>query len=194
MPAQVGRLSAAQPTIPMQYRRAIAPGGTFFFTVVTYRRRPVLASVEAVDVLREAFRSVRRSRPFEIDAIVVMPDHLHCIWTLPPGDVDFATRWRLVKTGFTKHCPDTLRCPADAARLARGEQAIWQHRYWEHQIRDETDFARHVDYIHYNPVRHGLARTALYWPYSSFGRHVQAGVYASDWGGASVGLAGVGRE
>lgn len=178
----------------MRYRRAIAPGGTFFFTVVTYRRRPILASVEAVDVLREAFRSVRRSRPFEIDAIVVMPDHLHCIWTLPPGDVDFATRWRLIKTGFTKHCPDTLRCAVDAGRLTRGEQAIWQHRYWEHQIRDEADFARHVDYIHYNPVKHGLARAALDWPYSSFGRHVQAGVYASDWGGAPMGLAGVGRE
>ncbi len=178
----------------MQYRRAIAPGGTFFFTVVTDRRRPILASAEAVDALREAFRSVRRSRPFEIDAIVVMPDHLHCIWTLPPGDVDFSTRWRLVKTGFTKHCPDILRRAPDTARLTRGEQAVWQHRYWEHQIRDEADFARHVDYIHYNPVRHGLARAVLDWPYSSFGRYVEAGVYASDWGGGPVGLAGVGRE
>ncbi len=178
----------------MQYRRAIAPGGTLFFTVVTDRRRPILASAEAVDALREAFRSVRRSRPFEIDAIVVMPDHLHCIWTLPPGDVDFSTRWRLVKTGFTKHCPDILRRAPDTARLTRGEQAVWQHRYWEHQIRDDADFARHVDYIHYNPVKHGLARSPLEWPYSSFGRYVEAGVYAPDWGRGAMGFEGVGRE
>ena len=114
----------------MQYRRAIVPGGTFFFTLVTDRRRPILASDEAVDALRNAFRSVRQSRPFEIDAIVVMPDHLHCIWTLPPDDADFSTRWRLIKTWFSKHCPDALRRTPDAARLTKGEQAIWQHRYW----------------------------------------------------------------
>ena len=178
----------------MQYRRAIAPGGSFFFTVVTDRRRPVLASDEAVDALRNAFRSVRQSRPFHVDAIVVMPDHLHCIWTLPPGDTDFATRWRLIKTGFTKHCPETLRRAPDAARLKKGEQALWQHRYWEHQLRDEADFARHVDYIHYNPVKHGLALSPLEWAYSSFGRYVEAGVYASDWGRGAMGFEGVGHE
>ena len=182
------------PTFPMQYRRAIVPGGTFSFTLVTDCRRPILASHEAVDVLRNAFRSVRQSRPFEIDAIVVMPDHLHCIWTLPPDDADFSTRWRLIKTWFSKHCPDALRCTPDAARLKKGEQAIWQHRYWEHQIRDETDFARHVDYIHYNPVKHGLARSPLDWPYSSFNRYVKAGVYASDWGGDSMCFDGIGHE
>ena len=143
----------------MHYRRAIVPGGTFFFTLVTYRRRPILASDEAIGALRDAFRSVRHSRPFDIDAIVVMPDHLHCIWTLPPDDADFSTRWRLVKTRFTKHCPDTLRRIPDAARQRKGEQAVWQHRYWEHQIRDEADFTRHADYIHYNPVKHGLVRS-----------------------------------
>jgi len=116
---------------------------------------------ESVDVLHNAFRTVRQSRPFEIDAIVVNPDHLHCIWTLPPDDADFSTRWRLIKTCFPKHFPDTLRRTPDAARLKKGEKAIWQHRYWEHQIRDETDFARHVDYIHYNPGKHGLARSPL---------------------------------
>ena len=99
-----------------------------------------------------------------------------------PCFVPIFTRWRLIKTGFTKHCPDILRRTPDTARLTKGEQAIWQHRYWEHQIRDETDFARHVDYIHYNPVKHGLARSPLDWPYSSFGRYVKAGVYASDFG------------
>ena len=167
----------------MQYRRAFVPGGTFFFTVVTDRRRPVLASDEAVAALRNAFRSVRLSRPFQIDAIVVLPDHLHCIWTLPSGDADFSTRWRLIKTGFTKNCPESLRREPDAARLKKGEQALWQHRYWEHQICDETDFARHVDYIHFNPVKHGLALSPLEWVYSSFRRYVEAGVYAPDWGG-----------
>ena len=94
----------------MQYRRAIVPGGTFFFTLVTDRRRPILALDEAVGVLRHAFRSVRQLRPFEIDAVVVMPDHLHCIWTLPPDDADFSTRWRLIKTWFSKPCDVGLRC------------------------------------------------------------------------------------
>ena len=178
----------------MQYRRALVPGGTFFFTLVTERRRPVFAADDAVAVLRDAFRSVRRSRPFGIDAIVVMPDHLHCIWTLPPDDADFSTRWRLIKTCFTKHCPAALLHPPNAARLIKGEQAVWQHRYWEHQIRDETDFARHVDYIHYNPVKHGLARSPLDWPYSSFSRYVEAGVYAPDWGSAALDFEGIGHE
>lgn len=178
----------------MPYRCAIASGGTFLFTLVTDRRRPILASNEAVEVLRNAFRSVRQSHPFEIDAIVVMPDHLHCIWTLPPDDTDFSTRWRLIKTRFTKHCPHALRHPPDAARLKKGKQAIWQHRYWEHQIRDETDFARHMDYIHYNPVKHGLAQSPAAWPYSSFGRYVKAGVYALDWGHGSMCFEGVGHE
>ena len=178
----------------MHYRRAIVPGGTFFFTLVTDHRRPILASAEAVDVLRNAFRSVRQSRPFEIDAIVVMPDHLHCIWTLPPDDADFSTRWRLIKSAFTRHCPDACRRAPDAARLKKGEQAVWQHRYWEHQIRDETDFARHVDYIHYNPVRHSLVRSPAAWPYSSFDRYVKDGVYAPDWGCDSMCFEGVGRE
>lgn len=178
----------------MHYRRAIVPGGTFFFTLVTYRRRPILASDEAVGALRDAFRYVRQSRPFDIDAIVVMPDHLHCIWTLPPDDADFSTRWRLIKTRFAKHCPDTLRRIPDAARQRKGEQAVWQHRYWERQIRDEADFARHADYIHYNPVKHGLVRSPAEWPYSSFGRYVKAGIYVLDWGCDVMGFAGVGRE
>jgi putative transposase len=113
----------------MKYRRAFLPGGSFFFTVVALQRRPVLASAEAVEVLRQAFRTVRDKRPFEVDAMVVLPDHLHCIWTLPPGDADFATRWRLVKTWFTKHCDQALRAAPDPARAAKREQSLWQHRY-----------------------------------------------------------------
>ena len=178
----------------MQYRRTFTPGATYFFTLVTHQRRPIFASVDAVDVLRAAFRQVRNSRPFEVDAMVVLPDHLRCIWTMPPDDADFATRWRLIKTWFTKHCPDVLRITPDAARTAKHEQAVWQHRYWEHQIRDEEDYARHVDYIHYNPVKHGLAALPMAWPYSSFHKHVAAGIYPADWGQAEMALEDVGRE
>ncbi|MFN4117418.1 REP-associated tyrosine transposase [Acidovorax sp.] len=144
----------------MQYRRAFTPGATLFFTVVTHDRRPLLQSEDAVETLRAAFRRVRSARPFVIDAMVVLPDHVHCIWTLPPDDADFATRWRLIKTWFTKHGPANQRGPQNAARAAKQEQAVWQHRYCEHRIRDEEDYARHVDYIHYNPVKHGWAKSA----------------------------------
>ncbi len=177
----------------MRYRRAFTPGGSFFFTVVTERRRPVLASA-AVEVLRTALRAVCDTRPFVVDAMVVLPDHLHCIWTLPPGDADFATRWRLVKTWFTKHCAPALRAAPNRARMAKGAQALWQHRYWEHALRDEADFARHVEYIHYNPVKHGLAVSALAWPYSSFRRYVAEGVYPADWGQGGMDFEGVGHE
>ncbi len=178
----------------MKYRRAFIPGGSFFFTVVTEGRRPVFASDDVVEVLRCAFRSVRNSRPFKIEAMVVMPDHLHCIWTLPPDDPDFATRWRLIKTWFTKHASPSLRFVSNPARAAKGEQALWQRRYWEHLLRDENDYARHVDYIHYNPVKHGLAASAIDWPYSSFRSHIEAGVYQPDWGQSGIDLEGIGRE
>ncbi|MDD5389159.1 MAG: transposase [Gallionellaceae bacterium] len=178
----------------MRYRRAFIPGGCFFFTVVTEQRRPLFASGASVEVLRAAFRSVRKRRPFEIDAIVVMPDHLHCIWTLPPEDADFATRWRLIKTWFTKHCDPALRAAPDQVRAKRGELGLWQHRYWEHAIRDEADFTRHVEYIHFNPVKHGHVAAPALWPYSSFHRYVEAGVYAPDWGGEGVALSEVGGE
>jgi putative transposase len=178
----------------MQYRRAFLPGASYFFTLVTERRRPILASASAVEVLRSAFRSVRKTRPFEVDAIVVLPDHLHCIWTLPPGDADFSTRWRLIKTRFTKQCDPALRAEANSARAAKCEQAVWQHRYWEHLLRDETDYTRHVEYIHYNPVKHGLVSSAMEWPYSSFRRYVAAGVYPPDWGQGAMDLEGIGHE
>lgn len=178
----------------MKYRRAFLPGGSFFFTLVMVGRRPIFASEEAVDVLRDAFRSVRLSRPFELDAMVVLPDHLHCIWTLPPGDADFATRWRLVKTWFTKHCDPALRLRQSHSQVARNEQALWQHRYWEHMLRDENDYARHVEYIHFNPVKHGLVLSAIDWPHSSLRRYVDAGIHPPDWGQGTMDIDGVGRE
>ena len=178
----------------MQYRRALTPGGTFFFTLVTEQRRPIFTSNERVQVLRDAFKSVRASRPFEVDAMVVMPDHLHCIWTLPPDDADFSTRWRLIKTWFTKHCQPDLHNTPNAARAAKGQQAVWQHRYWEHQLRDADDFANHVDYIHYNPVKHGLVTSPADWPYSSFLRYVKAGVYPANWGENAMEWKNTGHE
>jgi putative transposase len=178
----------------MQYRRAFLPGGSFFFTLVTEQRRPLLASPESVEVLRNAMRTVRNTRPFDVAAMAVLPDHLHCILTLPPGDHDFATRWRLIKTWFTKHADPSLRTVPDPSRAKRGEQTIWQHRYWEHALRDDEDFIRHVEYIHYNPVKHGLAKSPADWPYSSFGKFVKEGIYAPDWGASEPDFTGVGSE
>ena len=178
----------------MRYRRTFLRGGSFFFTVVTEQRRPLFASADAVEGLRMAFRAVRSTRPFEVDAMVVLPDHLHCIWTLPPGDADFATRWRLIKTWFTKHCDPGLRSEPNRARTAKREQALWQHRYWEHALRDEADFTRHVEYVHFNPVKHGLVASAMEWPYSSFRRYVEAEVYPPDWGRGAMDFEGIGYE
>ncbi|RDH85579.1 MAG: transposase [endosymbiont of Escarpia spicata] len=174
----------------MEYRRAFIPGGSFFFTLVTDKRRPIFHDEKNVGILRQAFRDVKAQRPFDIEAIVIMPDHLHCIWTLPSGDGDFSTRWRLIKTWFTKHCRDALYAPPERAR----RQAIWQHRFWEHVLRDQNDFNRHVEYIHYNPVKHGYVSAARKWPYSSFHRYVDAGIYPVDWGGCGMDFRGIGRE
>jgi putative transposase len=170
----------------MRYRRAFVPGRSFFFTLVTAGRRPVLQSEQAIETLRKAFRRVASKRPFSIDAIVILPDHLHCIWTLPPGDSDFSTRWRLVKTWFAKHHDENRR-------QGSGCEA-WQNRFWEHSLRDETDVIRHVEYIHYNPVKHGYVAAPDHWPYSSFHRFVREGLYPADWGDSGMDFEGVGRE
>nr|VFJ50645.1 MAG: putative transposase [Candidatus Kentron sp. FM]VFJ50810.1 MAG: putative transposase [Candidatus Kentron sp. FM]VFK10356.1 MAG: putative transposase [Candidatus Kentron sp. FM] len=178
----------------MQYRRAFSPGGVFFFTLVTEKRRPLFDDVNNIGMLGEAFRAVRRKRPFRMDAVVVLPDHLHSLWTLPPNDSDFSTRWRLIKTWFTKHYREELRTPPNAARQNKNQQALWQHRFWEHTIRDDVDLARHMDYIHYNPVKHGYVSAPVQWPYSSFHRHVAAGVYPADWGSGEMRFEGIGYE
>ena len=155
-----------------RYIRATIPGGTFFFTVALLERRRRLL-VEHIDELRAAFRTVRRSRPFSIDAIVILPDHLHCIWTLPANDADFSTRWRLIKAAFSRSIPNGERLSMRRERT--GERGIWQRRFWEHAIRDDTDLARHVDYIHFNPVKHGHVGRVEDWPYSSFHRYMREG-------------------
>lgn len=161
-----------------QYIRAFVPGGTFFFTVTLLERRRELLT-ENIGTLREVFKAARRRRPFTLEAIVILPDHLHCIWTLPLGDTDFSTRWHNIKARFAAQIPPGERL--SERRLKKGERGIWQRRFWEHVIRDERDYERHVDYIHYNPVKHGHVVRAADWPYSSFHRYVERGVYEPDW-------------
>ena len=166
----------------MKYKRARAEGGTYFFTVVTYQRRKFLCVPENVALLREAFRYVMARHPFKIDAFVLLPDHLHCIWTLPEGDGNFSTRWRLIKSYFTRKCATVCRGHPSASRRRKGEQAVWQRRFWEHRIRDEGDFIQHLEYIHFNPVKHGLVQAPRDWQYSSFHRYVRRGIYDPTWG------------
>lgn len=169
----------------MQYRRSTAKGATFFFTVVTHKRRAILCHESNVALLRAAFRYALERHPFIIDAFVLLPDHLHCIWTLPENDSNFSMRWRLIKSYFSRQCRDEFKGKQTAAHLHKCEQAIWQRRYWEHQIRDDGDFIRHAEYIHYNPVKHGLTKSPILWPHSTFHRFVNKGIYHVDWGADS---------
>jgi putative transposase len=180
----------------MRYRRAQAAGGTFFFTLVTHDRRRFLCQPQNVTLLRAAFRYVMARHSFKVEAFALLPDHLHCIWTLPTGDSDFSGRWRLVKGYFTRGCDPTYRGCVSASRERKGEQAAWQRRFWEHQIRDEGDLIRHMEYVHYNPVKHGLVSAPREWPHSSFHRYVRAGVYAEEWGAGEEVLfePGIGSE
>jgi putative transposase len=164
----------------VRYRRNLVPGGTYFFTV-TLRDRRSSALVDCIAALRHAFRKARRLHPFDIDAIVVLPDHLHAVFTLPSGDANYPGRWRLIKAEFTREAAGATA----AARNAKGEYDLWQRRFWEHTIRDERDFERHFDYIHYNPVKHGLVNEVRAWPYSSFHRFVRHGLLPSDWAGTA---------
>lgn len=160
------------------YIRAFIPGGTFFFTVNLLERHRRLLT-DHIDDLRAVLSDARHRRPFTIDAMVVLPDHLRCIWTLPPGDADFSTRWHDIKSRFAARIPQDEWC--SERRLRKGERGIWQRRFWEHAIRDDHDLASHVDYIHFNPVKHGHTARAADWPYSTFHRYVAKGLLPIDW-------------
>lgn len=162
------------------YRRNRVPGGTYFFTVNLRDRRSNLL-ITHIDALRQAVRDTKAAMPFHIDAWVVLPEHLHCLWTLPAGDADFPNRWRAIKTAFTRSLPTGEARTQVMPR--RGERGIWQQRYWEHTIRDERDYAAHMDYIHFNPVKHGLVQHPAAWPYSTFRYCVSQGLYPTDWTG-----------
>jgi putative transposase len=168
------------------YRRPWVTGGTYFFTVITHKRRQVLTT-EAVRVaLRRAVNQARTTLPFKIDAWVLLPDHLHCVWTLPSQDDNFAAHWAIIKRRVGRECGALVGALPGISRSRRNEQAFWQRRFWEHQIRDDDDLTRHVDYIHWNPVKHGLVKSVRDWPYSTFHRYVAQGIYPNDWGGTHV--------
>jgi putative transposase len=179
-PAMVDALRLSTPTrnhhaySMSTYRRVRIPGGVYFFTVVTHQRAPIFTDPENVAHLREAFRKVMVARPFEMEAVVILPDHLHCLWRLPEGDDDFSGRWREIKKVASRGVNPTTN--------TRGERPVWQRRFWEHAIRDEADWRSHMDYIHYNPVKHGLVTRPTDWPWSSFSRAVARGWYEPAWG------------
>jgi putative transposase len=167
-----------------RYRRAQRPGGTFFFTVALQDRRSSLLT-ERIETFRAAYRSVKAELPFITVAICVLPDHLHAIWRLPIEDGDFSTRWQRIKGRFSMACaPGGLR---SASKCRKGEKGIWQRRFWEHELRDADDLQRHIDYVHYNPVKHALVERVAQWPHSSFHGHVRRGVLANDWAGSTAG-------
>jgi putative transposase len=166
------------------YHRTLLPGGTFFFTVVTYHRQPILTCEQSRAILHSAWENVRFRMPFVTDAICLLPDHIHCIWTLPDGDSNYSLRWGEIKKLFTKAYRQYIG-PGEkqnSSRVQRGEAAIWQRRFWEHAICNLEDLHRHLDYIHYNPVKHGLVKNVADWRWSSFQRYVRMGNYPSDWG------------
>ena len=163
------------------YLRMRVAGGTYFFTVNLADRHGNTLLVDRIDALRDAFRQTRIERPFALEAIVVLPEHLHCLWRLPPGDDDFPTRWRLIKSRFSRAVAQGER--RSRSRCLKKERGIWQRRYWEHWVRDEDDFRRHLDYIHFNPVKHGLVSKPRDWPYSSLHRWIARGDLGEDWGG-----------
>jgi putative transposase len=174
----------------MDYRRYYQAGGTYFFTAVTESRRPLL--IEHIERLRAAFRHVRQRYPFALDTIVVLPDHLHALWRLPEGDHDYSLRWMVLKRKFSS----ALQLqPSTLSQASKREKGVWQRRFWEHAIRDEEDWRRHLDYLRYNPVKHRSADAPLAWPYSSFSRWVREGPYEPDWGASEPEeIAGMDRE
>lgn len=160
------------------YLRYRIEGGRYFFTVNLLERDKSLL-VDHIGLLRESVRVCKEKYPFHIDGWVVLPEHMHTIWTLPEGDDDFSGRWKMIKTYFSKRLPKDER--RSKVRIERGERGIWQRRFWEHAIRDERDYENHMDYLHFNPVKHGWVKRVIDWPYSSFHHHVKDGLYPADW-------------
>jgi putative transposase len=165
------------------YRRAYLPGGTYFFTVVTADRARILCTPRALPILRRAIAATRARWPFDLVAIVDLPDHFHSIWTLPPDDEDFSTRWAFLKKSFTKEWLSAggIERPISDSKLRNRRRGVWQRRFWEPLIRSEDSYRHHCDYVHYNPVHHGFAACPHAWQPSTFRRSVEQGFYESDW-------------
>ena len=161
------------------YRRAKARGGMYFFTVVTCKRSQFLTDSFARSCLRSAIEETRERYPFQVIATCLLPDHIHCMWELPAGDNNYSTRWSLIKASFTRRylAERSSEVTQSLSRQKKRERGVWQRRFWEHRIRDEADLQRHVDYIHYNPVKHHLVEEVENWPWSTYHRYVKEGKY-----------------
>jgi len=170
-----------------RYRRAKIEGGAFFFTVALANRSSDLL-IREINRLRHAYKVVQERLPFETIATCVLPDHLHALWLLPNGDADFSSRWSLFKSDFSRGLPAAKS--RSASKIKKREKGIWQRRYWEHAIRDDADLDRHIDYIHYNPVKHGLVSRVVDWSHSSFHRYVEQDFLPEDWGGDAMDIHG----
>ena len=168
-----------------EYIRYRVPGGSYFFTVNLLNRRTRLLT-DYIEALRDSFRKVREVHPYHVDAVVVLPEHLHVVWTLPVGDDDYSVRWQQIKSLFSRSLP--VGEGRSRSRQSKKERGVWQRRFWEHAIRDDEDYARHIDYIHYNPVKHGHVKRVKDWPYSSFHDYVKRGILPEDWGGVGIGF------
>ena len=166
------------------YQRAYTPGGAIFLTLVTFNRRPIFAEADNVKRLRQAATAVKAEMPFDITAAVVLPDHIHFVWTLPQGDDHYSKRVGRLKVLFTRSLKGSCALPQDVcmSRQQQRESDVWQRRFWEHTIRDEADWVGHINYLHYNPVKHGLVKCPHQWELSSFRRFVREGFYGMDWG------------
>lgn len=166
------------------YRRVYLKGGAYFFTLVTERRAPVFRYEPARLLLKSAIWNCRKRWPFQLDAMVLLDDHLHMIWTLPEGDCDYSGRIGGLKKEFTKAWLNSggMEQPRNESRLIQRRRGVWQRRFWEHTLLDDQDYVLHFDYLHYNPVKHGYVKRVRDWPYSTFHRWVKQGVYVLDWG------------
>jgi putative transposase len=166
------------------YRRNYVPGGTYFLTLVTHERKPLFEAESSRELLRRALRHVKEKRPFTIEAMVLLPDHLHCIWTLPKEDDDYSTRVRQVKECYTREFLKMggMEGATTTSRLRKAERAVWQRRFWEHTCIDQDDLNRCIDYIHWNPVKHGLVAQVRDYPWSTFHRFVEQEIYPVSWG------------
>ena len=164
------------------YRRIFIKGGTYFFTAVTYQRFPIFLTESSVNLLKTCLKVTMQNHPFKVEAIVVLPDHIHTIWTLPGDDHDFSTRWRIIKKRFSLVYSGDRIPIISKSLIDKREKGIWQRRFWEHVIRDDEDLYSHLDYVHYNPVKHGLVDAPGQWKQSSFHNFVKEGYYPADWG------------
>ncbi len=163
------------------YKRLYRKHGTYFFTVVTYKRKKIFSNEQARKLLRESIQWVNSRHPFETIGMVLLPDHLHCIWQMPENDDNFSLRWNMIKRRFTIHWNQYKNCRAEAARPTKKNEPVWQPRFWEHLIRDREDFENHMKYIHYNPAKHGLVTCPHLWSHSTFHKWAKQGVYKNDW-------------